>query len=158
MACNCGNTSLCVQCSAGLPCNCPPDYSVAPQPVDCGCCPSGYRYIGISPNWPRGECQCIDPVTCPGAFSVTAIPCTPCEEAISSDCVITPFIECLGAKEGTSLTTVLEYLCSDAYTLKILQNIGLSTTLKAALCQIVSVCPTVGSTVPILGPIIVTVP
>ncbi len=158
MACNCGNTSICTQCSAGLPCNCPPDYSVAPQSVICGCCPDGYGYVGITPNFPNGECQCINRANCPSAISISAIPCTPCEDSVSSDCVFTPLIECLGALEGTTLTTLLQYFCSEAYILSQLQTIGLSVTLKAALCEIVSICPTVGSTTPILGPIIVTLP
>jgi hypothetical protein len=154
MACNCnsGGTSNCVQCSAGLPCNCPPDYSVLPQPVECSCCPDGYTFYGPTPNYPSGYCQ-----NSTGSI-VGTIPCNSCVDSVSSDCVFLPDIECFGIKGPYPLTAFVEYLCSEAFVLKQLQTIGLSTTLKAALCQIVSVCPVVGSTTPIPGPIIVTVP
>ncbi len=157
MACNCGNTSICTQCSAGIPCNCPPDYSVAPQPVDCGCCPDGYRYVGITPNFPNGECQCKTAI-CTGAFSVSAIPCVPCEEAISSDCVMVEAIECLGITANTPLTTVLEFFCSAAYIQLILSKIGLTPSLGSGLCQLTRNCPPSGSTTPIPGPITITFP
>lgn len=157
MACNCGgSSSICIQCSAGLPCNCPPDYSVLPQPVDCHCCPSGYTYIGITPNFPNGYCCPDNSLTCDVRDAVAVIPCNTCINSIGSECVFITS-ECFGLK-NYPLNAFVEYLCSDAFTLKMLQNIGLSTTLKAALCEIVSICPSVGSTVPIPGPLIITIP
>lgn len=161
MSCNCNNTTPCTQCSAGSPCNCPPDYSVLPQPVDCHCCPAGYTFYGPTANYPNGFCCLGGDGTGNNCVSVAVpVACNDCTESISADCVFVSDMACLGVAKGANvpLSTVLAFLCSDAFTLKMLQNIGLSTNLKAALCEIVSVCPTVGSTVPIPGPIIVTIP
>jgi hypothetical protein len=158
MACNCNSTgniyNNCVQCSAGLPCNCPPDYSVTALNVPCECCPPGFYPIGNGYCCANGAvCNVSSPTNTP------TIPCNTCEDSVSADCVfLKPNAECFGIKEGTTLTQFIEYMCSDAFVLNLLQSIGLSTTLKAALCQIVSVCPVVGSTTPIPGPIDVTVP
>ena len=148
--CNCNNNnSLCSRCSKGLTCQCPPDYTVASLPVDCGCCPSGYTWSGATPNYPNGVC------TGAGGKQIEPIPCTPCEEAVQADCVILPAISCLGLPAGMTLTSFVTYLCSDAFTFKLLQNIGLSNYLQDAFCEITSTCPLVGSTTPIPGPIVV---
>lgn len=165
MSCNCNNTTTqtCQQCSAGQPCNCPPDYSVTPLPVDCNktCCPPGYTYHNnIDIGFPNGMC-CPNGgglVNCTAQKAIQPIPCTVCIDSIPSDCVFVSNVPCLGVTTTTSLTSVLSYLCSEAFILSQLQTIGLSSTLKAALCEIISICPSVGNTTPIPGPITVTIP
>lgn len=162
MACNCNSTSNiynnCTQCSAGLPCNCPPDYSVAALTVPpCQCCPPGFYPLG------NGFC-CANGAVCNAALptNTPTIPCNTCEDSVSADCVfLKENLECFGIKNGTTLTQFIEYMCSEAFILKLLATIGAgggSSTLRRAFCQLVSVCPVVGSTTPIPGPIRVTVP
>jgi hypothetical protein len=152
--CNCSSTpaSICNQCAEGKTCGCPPDYTVLPQPIECTCCPAGYTYYGPTPNYPNGYCQ---------GLSATAIilpTCNQCVDSMSSDCVQLPAIACLGLKEGSTVTDLARLLCTEGFVLQLLQTIGLSTTLKQAFCEIVSVCPVVGTTTPIIGPITVTLP
>jgi hypothetical protein len=149
--CNCNTTSLCSGCSKGLLCQCPPDYSVLPLPVACGCCPPSYTWSGATPNWPNGVC------TGPGDRQVAPIPCTTCVDSVQADCVILPEIACLGLPAGWSLTAFISYLCSDAFTAKMLTNIGLSTTLSTQFCDLVATCPTVPSSkTPIITSLTVT--
>lgn len=157
--CNCSSTpsNICNQCVQGLPCGCPPDYNVIPQPVTgCYCCPDGYTYGGPTANYQNGSC------TKTGSsplIIIEATPCNDCEESVSSTCVKLPTISCLGLPEGASLTDLANYLCSEAFASMILTRIGLSTTLKSQLCSINSTCPpTPSGTTPIIGPIIVTYP
>jgi len=161
MACNCNSTSNvfnnCTQCSAGLPCNCPPDYSVTARNVPCTCCPPGFYPLG------NGFC-CANGAVCNAAFptNTPTIPCNSCDDSVSADCVfLKENSECFGIKQGTSLTQFVQYMCSDAFVLELLKRIGAgggSSTLRKAFCQLVSVCPVVGNTTPIPGPIVVTVP
>jgi hypothetical protein len=151
--CNCNNNnSLCSRCSKGLMCACPPDYSVTPLTVDCGCCPPGYTWTGATANWPNGVC------TGQGGRQVSPIPCTTCVDSVPGDCVFLPAIPCFGVIAGTTLTSFINYLCSDAFTMKILSNIGLSTTLKTALCQLTTTCPPASSSTPIIVSIVTTAP
>lgn len=160
MACNCNSTSNvfnnCTQCSAGLPCNCPPDYSVTALNVPCTCCPPGFYPLG------NGFC-CANGAVCNAALptNTPTIPCNDCIDSVSGNCVFLEESECFGIKQPYTLTQFVEYLCSEAFILKQLQTIGAgggSSTLRKAFCQLVSVCPVVGSTTPIPGPIVVTVP
>ncbi len=114
--CNC-QQKPCNQCSTGIPCNCPPDYSVIAAPVPCVCCPSGYTYnssLGqCSPTVPTGTIRCcptgstfnqitgwcITPTGTNAFFvgwgptydqtycTIPTIPCVDCEESITTDCV-----------------------------------------------------------------------
>lgn len=161
MSCNCGNISNCTQCSAGQPCNCPPDYSVLPQPVVCGCCPDGFTYIGVTPNFPNGACQCnaTNPTCLSPGYLIASIACNDCVESVGADCVFVTNIPCLGiTTTPVALSTVLQYFCSDAHIATILQKIGLNPALGSGLCQLVRNCPPSGSTTPIPGPIVVTIP
>lgn len=153
--CNCNSSpaSICNQCAVGNPCGCPPDYTVMPQTVTCGCCPSGFTYVpGPTPNT---SATCID-----GKGVTTApIPCPTCEETSSSDCILLPAIPCLGFPGGT-LTYFATFLCtSTKFIQSILTTIGATPSLSAGFCQIVRNCPaTTGGTTPVPGPIIVTFP
>lgn len=167
MSCNCNNTITCQQCSAGLPCNCPPDYSVMPQPVDCGCdpsgygCPPGYHFNATaSPGFPNGFCcPSTNPIGCTLNQAVAPVPCVDCIESMPASCVFVSNIPCLGVTQGNvPLSTVLSYLCSTAYIESILTKIGLDPNLSSGLCQLVTNCPPSGSTVPIPLPIIITFP
>ncbi len=150
MSCNCNNgISLCSRCSVGLTCSCPPDYSVLPLPVDCGCCPPGYTFQGPTANYPNGFC------TNSVGTVVPVIPCTQCVESVPADCVILPEIACLGVQRGTTLTAFLaNILCSEAYVLNLINKIGVSTTLKAAMCNVISTCPIPSSLAPVAGPLV----
>lgn len=156
MGCNCKQTSVCSKCQAGSPCGCPPDYTVMPLPVECSkCCPPGY-YLSGDICCPVG----IPSASCTARDSVAPIPCEECEQSIPAECVIFPQTSCAGNPPGYNLVQVIDMICpsNPAQILRMLQVIGTDPTLKAALCQIVSVCPTVGSATPIPGPIIVSFP
>lgn len=144
--CNCNNNiSLCSRCSKGLTCQCPPDYTVLPLPVSCGCCPSGYSWSGPTPNYPDGVC------TGPGGVQTSPIPCSPCEETISAQCVILPAVSCYGVAAGTTLYDFINtVMCSDAFVSTLLSRIALSSTLKSSLCSITSTCPPGGTGTPII--------
>lgn len=166
MSCNCHDTSPCNSCNNGQPCNCPPDYSVLPQPSPCNCCPSGYTYYGATPNYPNGYCD-------DGAGKIVQpIPCVACEDAIPTDCVTytgdVP-IACdngqqqniYGINPGDSLTTIINKMCitNDNVLMAMLSAIGTNPTVYSGLCQLVRNCPVpTGSTTPVPGPIIVTFP
>lgn len=160
MSCNChiSTGSACTRCSNGLSCGCPPDYSVAPILPDCQCCPEGYTKVLNSANV----------YVCEGGGGIiSTIPCQPCVTSVPTDCVFykpqggareVPL--CVDIADGDNLTTILAKMCitRESNILAMLQVIGTSTVLKAALCEIVSVCPSVGNQVPIPGPIVVTFP
>lgn len=152
--CNCSSipANICTQCSLGNTCGCPPDYTVMPQPVICGCCPSGYTYSAPSNTYPDGIC------TSPLGATTNPIECNTCTESVSSDCVYLPAIQCLGLPAGTTVTQLAEFLCSEAFATVIMTAISSSSTIREMLCGIVSECPSGGSTVPVIGPIVVTVP
>ena len=164
--CNCNNnaTSLCSRCSTGLSCGCPPDYSILPLPVNCGCCPPDTDFEAPTAQYPNGVCR--DRTVFFRA--IPTIPCTPCEDALSTDCVIysaATAITCNGAgiAPGDSLTTILTKMCASnpPVILAMLQAIALDTTygLKAAFCQIANYCSGVpGSTTPYIGPLTFTIP
>ena len=147
--CNCNNNnSLCSRCSSGLSCACPPDYTVLPLPVSCGCCPPGYSWSGATPNWPNGVC------TGAGGKQVEPIACNPCIDSTSTDCVTLPSIPCLGIVEGTTLTQFLSAICTPAFWINGLNIIGLDTLASTTFCNLVAACPSIpSSTTPIIGPI-----
>jgi len=158
--CNCSPNpaNICTQCQSGNPCGCPPDYSIAPLPVPCGCCPDGYTFVGPTPNYPSGYCQRGDPKSAAAAI-VPPIPCNNCPETIQSDCVILPAIPCLGIAAGTTLTSLLGFLCSSAFAEVILKAIAADPAVGSGFCQLVQNCPPVGSgTTPIITGIIITFP
>ena len=161
--CNCNDTSPCSKCSNGQPCNCPPDYSVQPQPSPCQCCPNGYTFQGATPNYPSGICVSNSmPIT-----YTSSIPCVPCEIGVSTNCVAyiasegIP-INCFGIVDGDTLTQMINKMClglkGNVETL--LSAIGLDSDLGNALCQLLDNCPPggSGSTVPIIGVIVVSFP
>ena len=165
--CNCNDTSTCNNCQNGQPCNCPPDYSVLPQPAQCGCCPPGYQNFtpSTSPNWTNGG-YCTDVVT--GKVQTSAVPCVPCEQAVSTNCVTYipsegfPILcNAFGIVAGDTLTTIINKMCItltsniQAMFLAIAVNEQLSTD----FCQLVQACPsTGGSTTPLIGSITVSFP
>lgn len=159
MSCNChlSTNSVCTRCANGLSCGCPPDYSVAPILPDCQCCPPGYTKVLNS----SGVYQCEG-----SGRAIPTIPCQPCVDSVLTDCVFyrdasgneVPL--CVDIESGDNLTTILAKMCitRESNILAMLQVIGTSSLLKAALCEIISICPSVGNTTPIPGPIIVTYP
>ncbi len=151
--CNPNPADICTQCRSGNTCGCPPNYSILPEPVPCGCCPGGYTFTGPTPNWPNGYCS-------NGTSQVAPIPCNQCAETLSADCIILPAIPCYGIAAGMTLTNFIVFMCSNpVFIQKILSNIGLSTTLGSGFCQLVQNCPSKGSgTTPVIGPIIITYP
>lgn len=152
--CNCNSSpaSICNQCAQGNTCGCPPDYTVMPLSVPCGCCPAGYTYVpGTTAN---------NPATCINSTGGTTlpIPCPSCEETISSNCVIVPAVPCISFPGGTS-TDLANHLCSQAFILSLLVKINTTPALATAFCQLVNACPPVVSpSTPIIGPIIVRFP
>ena len=146
--CNLSPASICNQCAVGNPCGCPPDYTVMPQTVTCGCCPSGFTYIPAG-GTANNKATCIN-----GTGGQTdPIPCPTCEETISSDCVIISADNCYELPAGTTLTQFIEFMCTNpVFIQKILTNIGNSVSLGNAFCQLVSSCPPVtGGTRPVIG-------
>ncbi len=156
--CNCSQSIPCSSCKSGIPCNCPPDYAVTPLPASCGCCPPGAsNYQGPTKNFPNGFC--VDA----RGNQVPSIPCTPCVDNVSTNCVTyNPAegfpINCFGINAGDTLTTIINKMC---LSLKgnietILSGIGLDSDLGNGFCQLVQNCPsTGGSTTPIIGSITV---
>ncbi len=160
MACNCNNSTPCNNCSSNLPCNCPPDYSVLPQPVPCKCCPSGYSYQGPTANYPSGYCQTI---VAPYLQTPT-IPCNTCIDSVPISCVYNDgTVNCLGSKSGDPLSTVLANMCltNPVALLEMMRVVAADSTygLKAAWCQISNFCSGIpGSKNPYIGPITFTIP
>ncbi len=168
MSCNCHDTSPCNKCNNGQPCNCPPDYSVLPQPSPCNCCPSGYTYTsGAIPNYPNGVC------TSASGTKIQPVPCVNCENAIPTDCVTYTGqipIACnngqqtnvYGINSGDSLTTIITKMCitNPNVLMAMLSAIGTNTTVYSGFCQLMRNCPVAppGGTVPLPGPIIITFP
>jgi len=167
MSCNCHDTSPCNKCNNGQPCNCPPDYSVLPQPSPCNCCPSGFTYTsGATLNYPNGVCTNVS------GTKTQPIPCVACEDAIPTDCVTYTGqipIACnngqqtniYGINAGDSLTTIISKMCitNDNVIMALLSKIGATVNLSSAFCQIARNCPVpIGGTTPLPGPIIVSFP
>ena len=154
--CNCTSSSsinVCTQCSGGNPCGCPPDYTIPVTPTSCSCCPPGYSFQGANLNWPNGYC-----LNSAGNQTAT-IPCSQCSDTLQSDCIILPAISCLGITAGTTLTQFINFLCSESFIQSILTNIGLSSDLSMALCQLTKACPsTNGSTTPVITSITFSTP
>lgn len=151
--CNCTSSpaNICNQCAQGNACGCPPDYTVMPLPVACGCCPSGFVYVPATPNT-AAICRDIDGKT------KEPIPCPSCEETLSANCVIVPPVSCINFPGG-SVTDLSNHLCSEAFILSLLVKINTSPRLATAFCQLVNACPPVVSpSTPITGPIIVRFP
>lgn len=149
--CNCTSSpaNICNQCAQGNACGCPPDYTVMPLPVACGCCSSGFVYVPATPNT-AAICRDIDGKT------EEPIPCPSCEFTVPSDCVIIPKGNCYN---GGTLTDLANYICSEAYIESLLKKIGLSVRLGTEFCQLVSSCPPVtGGTRPVIGSVIVRFP
>ncbi len=135
-------------------CQCPPDYSVTPLPVDCGCCPPGYVWSVSTQNaYPNGVC------TGPGGTQTQPIECNPCVDTLSAKCVILPQIDCFGIAAGTTLYEFISnYMCSDAFVMSIINRMSLSSDLQAAMCSVMSTCPPAGSSTPVWVGGSVTVP
>lgn len=155
MSCNCHiNTgSLCTRCSNGLSCGCPPDYSVVPVLPDCQCCPEGYTKVTKS----DGTYGCSG-----NGRIIATIPCQPCETSVLTDCVFYKGEDgvCVDISNGDNLTTILAKMCitRPSNILAMLQVLANSSVLRAALCQIVSICPVINSQTPIPGPLFFTYP
>jgi len=141
--CNCQKAPehICDQCRSGNPCGCPPTYNIIPQP--CQCCPPGTTFNGPTGIYPNGSCVDVN-----GNYTAP-IPCPSCAETIATDCVILPEIPCLGIAKGSTLTQLINFLCSSAFIQTILTTIGLVPSLQSSFCQLVGVCPPAGSTVPV---------
>lgn len=138
------------------------------------CCPAGYTYFGPTLNYPNGYCikandasSIIQPIGC--IQITTPIPCVPCEDAITTDCVtysgIIP-IACgippgniYGIIPGDTLTTIVNKMCATNTSVieAVLSTIGLDTTLLSGFCQLTQSCPPAGSTFTIVS-IIITFP
>lgn len=154
MSCNCNNSTPCNNCSTGVSCGCPPDYSMMPVLPECGCCPDGYSWSGPTPNYPNGVCT-------NGAGTTTdPIDCEQCEEAISAQCVTMPGVDCLGIKDGDNLSDVFKTLfCSPAFWRMGLEVIATDVTTLNGFCNLVASCgPVPGSSTPVPGPVIWTIP
>lgn len=176
MACNCNTTSQCGNCCAGVPCGCPPDYTVPAQPVDCKCCPGGYTYIpayaGAAVG--KGSNICMDSL----GRTTEPIPCVQCVDRVPTDCVVytgTIPITCAGSSNPNflpganiyginpqdSLTTIISKMCitNEPVIMALLTAIGNSTTLLAGLCNLVGACgPVPGTSTPVIGPITWSIP
>lgn len=151
--CNCKKTTICSNCSNGSTCQCPPDYSVMPLPVECGCCPDGYTWEGPTPNYPNGNC-----INASGV-STTPIDCNQCEEAISDNCVYISPNSCFGIKGSFTLKQFIEYMCSEAYFKVMLTKVGATQSLLNGWCNINKKCgPPTSTTTPIPGPVSWTIP
>jgi len=124
-----------------------------PLPVECGCCPDGYTWSAATKNWPDGVCtNSLGGTTDP-------IECEVCEEGISDRCVFLSAGNCFGLPATTTLNQFVEYLCSQAFTQKILSNISTNQTSYNGFCNLVSGCGvSPGSSTPIIGPISWTIP
>ncbi len=155
MGCNCNQTSICSKCQAGSPCGCPPDYSVRPLPINCDtCCPPGYHLSD-------GYCCPNGTITCILRDTVPTIPCSPCEDSIPAECVIFPQTSCAKNPPGYNLVQVLDMICptSPNMIMQMIQVIATDATLLAGFCNLVAACgPVPGSSTPIPGPVVWTIP
>lgn len=166
MACNCNPIIPCTSCQSGVPCNCPPSYPVPNTTVPCTCCPNGYT-LSTSPNFvtptnPTGQ-ACFNPA---GKQFIATIPCVPCEEITTTDCVqysgIIP-LTCnpSGINPGDTVTTILDKLCftSSVNIMAFIEAIATNQTLLDGFCNLVGLCGAIpGTTTPILGPVSWTIP
>lgn len=153
MSCNCGTPTPCNNCSTGVSCGCPPDWSMLPLPPECGCCPFGYTWSAPTANYPDGIC------TNSSGGTVSPIDCEPCEESVSDKCVFLSAGNCFGLPSTTTLNQFVEFLCSQTFTRKILSNIATDQTTLNGFCNIVQSCgPLPGSSTPIPGPISWVIP
>lgn len=156
-SCGCNDTSPCGKCQNGQPCNCPPDYSVLPQPSPCTCCPVGYTYDAT-----RKLC-----IGTPNSNTTAPVPCVNCETALPTDCITytgqVPMAcaSIYGINSGDTLTTVLQKMCITNQNVlqAMLSAIGLDPVTYSGLCQLNANCPApIGSTTPIPGVVIITFP
>lgn len=108
--CNCNTLTQCNNCCQGVPCGCPPVYTLNVQPTPCKCCPSGYlsvdaqggfQYPGVSGTqtiniWPgapnlatiANKCAIIiNDVRGWVATDIVNGTCVTCEDYTSTDCV-----------------------------------------------------------------------
>lgn len=167
MSCNCNTSTECSNCCQGIPCNCPPVYSVPTAAVPCTCCPNGYTFRAASQGYPSGSC--IN--NADGKTIVETIPCVSCEDVIATDCVIyngTIPIACpdgvtnvYGIIAGDTLTTIISKMCitNENVLESMLSAIGLSTRALSGFCNLVEACGSIpGVTTPVLGPISFTIP
>lgn len=170
MACNCNPITPCTKCQSGVPCNCPPSYPVPNTTVPCTCCPNGYT-LSTSPNFvtptnPTGQ-ACFNPA---GKQFIATIPCVPCEEITTTDCVqysgIIP-IQCgaapgniYGINPNDTLTTIISKMCivNEDVMEAFLTAIGNSQRALTGFCNLVASCGTAGVTVPVIGNISFTIP
>lgn len=154
MGCNCNKPTPCNNCTTGVSCGCPPDYSMMPLLPECGCCPDGYTWSGPTPNWPDGVC------TSSTGATTDPIPCEQCVDSIEAQCVFLPGIECLGIKEGATVADVFKTLfCSPAFWQLGLSIISNNQAAYNGFCNLVAGCgPTPGSTTPTPGPIVWSIP
>lgn len=157
-SCGCNDTSPCGKCQNGQPCNCPPDYSVLPQPSPCICCPDGLTYDAT-----RKLC-----IGTSNSVSAQPIPCVNCETALPTDCITytgqIPLVcgnNVYGINVGDTLTTILNKMCITNQNVlqAMLSAIGLDPDTYSGLCQLVAGCVLPpGTTTPIPGPIVITFP
>lgn len=173
MSCNCNPIIPCIKCQQGVPCNCPPSYPVPNTTVPCTCCPNGYA-LTTSPNFvtptnPTGQVCFMN--TSAGKVFIATIPCVPCEEITTTDCVqysgIIP-IQCgiapgniYGIIPGDSLTTIISKMCitNEDVLEAMLTAIGNSSRALAGFCNLVQNCGSLpGTTTPIIGTISFTIP
>lgn len=166
--CNCNTTTQCNNCCNGIPCGCPPVYTLNVQPLPCKCCPSGYTYsAATSTAFPTGVCISNNPLS-PTQVPLTPIPCIACEDMTSTDCVnypgtipITCATTVYGINPNDTLTTILSKMCitNENVLEAMLSAIGNSTRALAGFCQLVTNCGSIpGTSTPILGPITFTIP
>jgi hypothetical protein len=165
--CNCNKISPCNNCCKGIPCNCPPTYPVATQPVPCNCCPNGYTFQGATPNFPSG--YCLNDADRKTVTSV--IPCVVCEDTLPTDCVVyngqipiacpSGVTNIYGIIPGDTLTDIITKMCiSNENVLEaMLTAIGNSSRALAGFCHLVQRCGvSPGISTPIIGPITFSIP
>jgi hypothetical protein len=159
--CNYNPITPCLNCQQGITCNCPPVYPVPNTVVPCNCCPPGYSYQGVTPNWPNG--YCTDNAT--GKIQIATIPCVVCDEVTTTDCVTYSGIIPLtcnpsGINPGDSITTIINKLCfsNPQNIMAIINAITTNQTLYDGFCNAIAGCGIPGSTVPIIGSISWVIP
>ncbi len=108
-------------------CNCPPDYTFQPAPVQqCKCCPVGYIYNAPTPNYPDGYCS-------DGKNITITIPCNTCVEVLFTDCVVYngDRLKCLGIQAGMNMNTILTILEKNCQLLMAVVNAPAHVNAKA---------------------------
>ena len=162
MACNCNPISSCLNCQQGLQCNCPPVYPIPNTTVPCNCCPPGWSVQGATANWPKG--YCVDNES--GKKQIATIPCVPCEEITTTDCVTYSALIPLtcnpsGINPGDTMTTIINKLCfsSKQNIMAFLAAISLDQELLDGFCNLTATCTGVPSAMtPVIGPINWSIP